>query len=343
MEASSRRTVEAAEALTPGRMLLFVRAALGGALMGLANLVPGISGGTMLLATGIYPRFVTAVAELTMLRVRAPSLLLLAVVAAAAAGVILFLAGPTRRLVIEQRWVMYSLFIGLTLGGVPIVWRLAQRASSALILGTVAGFCTMVTLGLVGAAAGGAGGSSFPGLVLAGAAGAAAMVLPGVSGGYLLLVLGQYLPVLDGVDALKRGVVLPLAAGAAPDPVLFREALGVVIPVGLGVAIGVIVVSNLVRWTLMRFPSATLGVLLGLLLGAVVQLWPFQEPAAQAVDPRASRVAHERLEPYLPDPARGAAALGLIALGFATTVAIGRLGAGQELPARAREATPESG
>jgi putative membrane protein len=59
----------AAEAPTPEVSLgLALRGALGGVLMGLANLVPGISGGTMLLAAGVYPAFVGGIAELTMLR-----------------------------------------------------------------------------------------------------------------------------------------------------------------------------------------------------------------------------------------------------------------------------------
>ncbi|MCH2359384.1 MAG: DUF368 domain-containing protein, partial [Candidatus Poseidoniales archaeon] len=53
---------------------LMVRGGIGGLLMGLANLVPGISGGTMLLASGIYPRFIRAISEVTRLKFRVPSL-----------------------------------------------------------------------------------------------------------------------------------------------------------------------------------------------------------------------------------------------------------------------------
>ena len=116
--------------------------------MGLANLVPGISGGTMLLASGVYPAFIAAIAEITTFRFRLRSVVLLAVVAAAAAAAILSLAGPTRTLVIEQRWVMYSLFIGLTLGGVPLVWRLARPISPGLVAGALAGFAVMTAMAL---------------------------------------------------------------------------------------------------------------------------------------------------------------------------------------------------
>jgi putative membrane protein len=233
-------------------LLLIGRAAIGGTLMGLANLVPGVSGGTMLLAAGVYPAFVEAIAELTTFRFRQRSLLLLAAVAGAAGLAILALAGATRSLVIDHRWVMYSLFIGLTLGGVPLVWRLARPATPALWVGTAAGFSGMLWMALAPDAGPGGGEASTGLLLLSGTAGAGAMILPGLSGGYLLLLLGQYLPILGAVDKLKQVLL------------------------SVGVVVGIVVISNLVRFALERFPKATLGVLLGLLLGAVVGLWPFQ-------------------------------------------------------------------
>ena len=70
---------------------LITRSLFGGMLMGLANLVPGISGGTMLLAAGIYPRFIEAISDVTRLRFRFRSLLVLGcVVLAAGLGILLF-------------------------------------------------------------------------------------------------------------------------------------------------------------------------------------------------------------------------------------------------------------
>ncbi|MCP4038114.1 MAG: DUF368 domain-containing protein, partial [bacterium] len=117
---------------TSSALSLVVRSAVGGVLMGLANLVPGISGGTMLLAAGVYPNFISAIAELTTLKFNKRSIILLGTIALAAALAILLLAGAMRSLVIEQRWIMYSIFIGLTLGGLPLVWRLAAPATPAV-------------------------------------------------------------------------------------------------------------------------------------------------------------------------------------------------------------------
>jgi len=242
---------------TPERAVPYGRAALGGALMGLANLVPGISGGTMLLAAGIYTEFIDAVAAVTRLKLqRAPLLLLLAVITAGAMAIALF-AGPVKDLVVEQRWLAYSVFVGLTLGGIPALWRLARPVTTGVWAGIVAGFVAMSLVGLA--------------QVIAGAAGAASMILPGISGGYLLLILGQYLPILGAIDravtALRR-----LDLDALVEPIVY-----VIVPVGVGLVLGVALMSNLLRYLLHAHRAVTLGVLLGLLAGVVVGLWPFQE------------------------------------------------------------------
>jgi putative membrane protein len=314
-----------------------IRGALGGVLMGLANLVPGISGGTMLLAAGVYPAFIGAIAELTTLRFRLHSVVLLAVVAVGAVAAILSLAGPTRTLVIEDRWVMYSLFIGLTLGGVPLVWRLARPLSAGLIAGTAVGFGLMIAMAFSPTGGSAGEGHAYGRLLLAGTAGAGAMILPGVSGGYLLLLLGQYLPILGAVDKLKL-VLLAASSGEGIDLPLLSESLHVVIPVGIGVLVGIVGVSNLLQWTLDRFPKPTLGLLLGLLLGAVAGLWPFQEGVAPKVGEvfEGQVLSQERLaeidpeewpmERFRPDTSQAGGSLLLIGLGLAATLAIDRLG-----------------
>jgi len=271
---------------------LVARGGFGGVLMGLANLVPGISGGTMLLATGVYTRFIEAVAEVTTFRFRFRSLLLLAVVAVAALSSIALLAGPVKDLVATRRWIMYAIFIGLTLGGVPLVWRLARPFTPSVGIGAAAGFGLMAWMAF--GEAGGAGGEGWLVLFLAGVAGASAMILPGVSGAYLLLVLGQYEAILGAVDQCKEGL--------GGDRASLMEGLTFLLPVALGVLVGIAGVSNLVRWTLKRFEKATLGVLLGLLFGAVLGIWPFQEAAVLVpVDGRGDN----RVGPALGAAARG--------------------------------------
>ncbi len=320
---------------TPTSSKLVLRGAVGGLLMGLANLVPGISGGTMLLAAGIYPRFVQSVADVATLRWNRPSLLVLSSVVLAAVLSVLLFAGTIKDLVVHHRWIMYSLFIGLTLGGVPVVWRLLRPANSAVAMGAVGGFALMVVLALGQGGTGTAAtdDSNFLMMTVAGLAGASAMILPGISGGYLLLLLGQYLPILSGIDEFKTALKTRDFA-AVVDPTL-----NMVLPVGLGVVIGVVVVSSLVRWLLRRYAKLTLGALLGLLLGAVFGLWPFQqmvEPVLGETVIKGRVVTAENLaefdaedypmQGFRPQATQVAGAIGFIVLGFALTTLVARLG-----------------
>ena len=313
--------------------LLVIRSAIGGTLMGLANLVPGISGGTMLLAAGVYPGFIAAIAEISTLRFRLRSVVTLGAVVAAAALAILLLAGTVKSLVEEHRWVMYSLFIGLTLGGLPIVWRLARPATAGVAAGSAAAFALMVVMA-VGRTGGSAGEASYLFTFLSGLAASSAMILPGVSGGYLLLLLGQYESILGTIDQLKSG----LLGEGGPDIALVLDAMHVVIPLGIGVVVGVVGVSNLLQWLLARYAKPTLGALLGLLLGAVVGLWPFQEgrppEPGDVIKGHAVTVANASdfdtddwpVERFAPTTGQTGASAGLVLAGLAVTVLIGRLG-----------------
>lgn len=329
--------------------LLTARSAVGGVFMGLANLVPGISGGTMLLAAGVYPQFITAIAELTTGRCRRRSMLVLGVVVLAALAAIVAFAPLITWLVVGYRWAMFSLFIGLTLGGVPVVWRLIGRPTVGVWIAAAVGFVGMAMLGLAQAsgAVGGGGRESFVLLLLAGIAGASAMILPGISGAYLLLLMGVYLTITSAIKDCLHAV----KAGDFAE--LLSLGLAVVLPVAIGVVVGVVAVSNLLKWLLTRYEKPTLGVLLGLLVGAVVGLWPFQEgieplpgemlkgqvveltvleqageeqvlifsETREPVEPKDFRTAF-----FTPTVGQAAAALALAALGFGVTWSVSWLG-----------------
>jgi putative membrane protein len=315
---------------------LVVRGGIGGVLMGLANLVPGISGGTMLLASGVYQPFINAIAEVSTLRLRPRSLVLLGSVVVAAGLSIVLLAGPVKDLVVHQRWIMYSLFIGLTLGGVPLIWSMigeAHRDRQAKVPASVTG--AMLGIGAMAAMVffktSGGGSTNFGLLLLAGLAGASAMILPGLSGGYLLLVLGQYVPILASIDRMKDAI------GARDFGAALAEWV-VVVPVGLGVVLGIAGVSNLLRFMLKRFEGFTLGVLMGLLLGSVLGLWPFQEGVQPVIgsvikgevvtEETIQTIAAEDwpLQIFAPTVMQVVWSVVLIGLGLATTLGIAVLG-----------------
>lgn len=314
-----------------------MRSLAGGVMMGMANLVPGISGGTMLVAAGIYTRFIDAISELTRLRLRPEPLVVVGSIVAAALTAIALFAGVIAWTLVEFRWAMYSLFIGLTLGGAPILVRMIRgssgRSATAAVIGTIAGLLVMIGV-LVAESmlpGGGGAGTGPVMLVLGGVAGASAMILPGISGAYLLLVLGQYDTIINAVkDAGRAAVKL--------DVPVVMDQLPVLVPVGIGVVAGVVGVSNLLKFVLKRYEKATLGVLLGLLLGSPLGLYPFREgvpPAAgdvmkgQTLTEQTAAEVKPKDWPqraFTPGAGHIAGSLALIAVGIGATLGVARLG-----------------
>ncbi len=313
-----------------------IRCGLGGVLMGLANLVPGISGGTMLVACGIYTLFIDAVSDATRFRFSRKTVLVLGMVVAGTIAAIGGLAGTIHWALVNHRWEMFSIFIGLTLGGVPILWAMAKPIKKDTHMGIVVGVLMMgglVALQEMGGQSVGMSGTV--GFIVGGAAAASAMILPGVSGAFLLLLLGLYEPIIgaikDTISALKGGDVSAVI-----------DQMSIIIPVGIGVLLGVAVVSNVLKWVLHRYERVTLGVLLGLIIAAPAGLYPFRDGVLPEIGDtiKGELVTEENLvEMQSPDNAKDWAqkafqpsgmqvvgSLGLIVVGFGGTVGIARLG-----------------
>ena len=161
------------------------------------------------------------------------------------------------------------------------------------------------------------------------------MILPGVSGAFLLLLLGLYEPIIgaikDTVYALKDGDVSGV-----------MDQMGVIIPVGIGVLLGVAIVSNVLKWVLHRYERVTLGVLLGLIVAAPAGLYPFRDGVLPVVgdEIKGELVTAENLaemqaadnakdwkqEAFKPSGSQIVGSQLLIVLGFGMTVGIARLG-----------------
>ena len=273
--------------------------------MGLANLVPGVSGGTMLLAAGIYPQCIEAISKLTTLRPDRGAIALIAAVAVAGGAVVLLVAGTMRDLVVMHRWMTYSVFLGATLGGIPILWRLIGSPSAKTWLGATAGLAGMAATLFAPSAPASTGASSPVVLFLAGLAAFAAMLLPGLSGSYLLVLSGQYVPILEAVDGLK----VALSAGADLQWQALAAPAEVLVPFAAGTLAALVGLSSLLHMLLERQRALMLGLLLGLLVGAVLGLWPFQTDTSGL---------------GLPTLAQALGATALAMLGGALTYAISR-------------------
>ena len=250
-------------------LLHFIR----GFAMGSADIVPGVSGGTIALVLGIYERFIASV--------RAGSKALTLLVRADVAGfrrwmaavewafiipllagigvAFLTLARVIRDLLHEEPELMSAVFLGLVAGSVVIAWRLIRRPvalHAALV--AIVGVITFVALGLVhGTDEESVGQIAEPALWAffgAGAIAICAMILPGVSGSFLLVVMGMYGPALNALTEMEIINLLAFLAGAVVGLALFSQVL---------------------HLALQRYHDLVMAVLIGLMAGSVRVLWPW--------------------------------------------------------------------
>ena len=121
---------------------------------------------------------------------------------------------------------------------------------------------------------------TIPVLLAVGAAGAASMILPGISGSYVLLILGMYDTVIGALSFSE----------VRESP---RDSLLIVGPVVIGAGLGIALLSNVLKALLQRFSGPSHGVLLGLLLGSILGLYPFQESVHPELAHKPTRKAIE--------------------------------------------------
>ena len=258
----------AVQRTTRGQIALFGR----GVAMGLAEAVPGVSGGTIAFITGIYDELVRSLAAFSGLRfapgsawsdgwtgfARRYNLAFFAVLGAGMAVGFVVLA-QLMLVLLEGRPVFVAgFFFGLI-------------AASVLVVGAQSNWRWLLTLGVVGVGLGLlATAFGEPGAVrteapmamffIGGALAATAWVLPGVSGAFVLLLMGLYKPTLEALAGLDVGVIAAFAAG---------------------LVIGLLAFSKLLSWLLERARAAVLALLTGFMAGSLVELWPFRQGSVE--------------------------------------------------------------
>ena len=250
---------------------------LQGVLMGAADVVPGVSGGTMALIVGIYESLVRSVRE----GIAAPVYLLAgkaararrafadvdwALVVPLGVGILAALkvaSGVIPPLLEAYPEMSRGLFFGLILASIAIPWQALDRKGGreALVVVAAAVAAFLIT-GLPGLAP-----AEDPGavrIVLTASVAICAMILPGVSGSFLLLALGLYEATLAAVDGLDLGYIALFALGALA---------------GLGLF------SRLLTWLLAERSDLTMAALIGLMAGSLRALWPWQTEARELLAP----------------------------------------------------------
>ncbi len=247
---------------------------LRGVAMGTADLIPGVSGGTMALILGIYqeliaslglltsPAFLSALARMHLRRAfrLANGGFLVAVIAGIGVAV-LTLSRVMHALLAGYPGHVYAFFFGLILASAGVVGRKVGRWAPRTLAGAAAGAVgAFWMVGLTPAHTPDA--PAF--LLLSGALAICALMLPGISGAFVLVLLGKYELALAAVSHLELAVLAPLGAGAV---------------------VGLLTFARVLAWLLRRAHDATLAVLAGFMLGSLRKVWPFEAPGGGSAWP----------------------------------------------------------
>jgi putative membrane protein len=241
-----------------------------GGVMGMAEVVPGFSGGTVALVAGIYERLIANIrqgARTLSLLVRARprdawhSLRLIdwvfvAVLGIGMLGVLFTVVGPLSVLLETRPVEMSAVFLGLVLGAAVVAGRRLREGRPWHVL-VVLGAAAVSFIGL-GFAPGTIEEPNLLFIMAGGAIAISAWILPGVSGSFMLLIMGLY----------------PTIIAAAAD----RD-LGILIVFGIGTLLGLAAFSTFLNWLLARAHDVVLAALIGLMVGSVRVLWPWPSEA----------------------------------------------------------------
>lgn len=285
---------------------------LRGLLMGAADVVPGISGGTIAFITGIYEELLNAIKSFDVTLVQrllrgkfreAFDGVAWQFLAALLLGILtaIFTLAAGISWLLENRPVQINaFFFGLIVGSVVVVSRAIPKWTASNVIGAiVAAAAAYVVFGLVPVETP----STLWFLFLCGAVAICAMILPGISGSFILLILGQYEYILN---AVKDRAILPLAVVAA------------------GCVVGILSFVRVLSWTLKRYHNETIAALTGLVLGSLRRIWPWKETIQTRIDRHGDIVPIEQIN-VLPGGLTGEfwMALLLAVIGIVLALALG--------------------
>lgn len=246
----------------------FVRALLRGVAVGVANIIPGVSGGTLLVSMGVYPDVIEAVTGF--FRHWKKSVLYLLPYAVGMALGIVGLSFAVEALFARYPFQTALLFAGLIFGGIPVILKkTAGRFCAAEGFAVACSFGLMIWMQFLGEGSGRVLNTDFTGaavLFFLGIVGAATMVIPGVSGSMVLMSLGYYMPLLRQINAFFSALV-------RLDVKNVLSGLYVLVPFGLGVATGVFLTAGLIGYFLKYHERMTYFVILGLILSSPVAVF----------------------------------------------------------------------
>lgn len=233
--------------------------------MGAADVVPGVSGGTIALISGIYPKLLDAISNIK------PSLLselskkgfafvaekihlkFLTTLFAGIFASVLTLAKGISYLLEFHPVLIWSFFLGLILGSILLMVKQIKGNRSLAIIAGLLGILLAAGVGFLPV---GEDTSTLPYLFLSGALAICAMILPGISGSFILVILGSYEPILQAVH---------------------QRDLKTIAVVGVGAIIGLLSFARILKWFFQRYPNTTLALMTGFIAGSIPAVWPWKD------------------------------------------------------------------
>jgi len=243
----------------------YITLVLKGIAMGAANVIPGVSGGTLALITGIFERLINAIKSFNLTAAKLLfsfklkdfakyiDLYFLLSVFGGIAIAIISLAKLFDFLFTNYPVYIWSFFFGLVLASVYFVGKTVDKWNPAVITTFIIGVIFAIIISVLNPAS--ENGSTIY-LVLCGVVAICSMILPGLSGSFVLILMGNYQLVM--IDAVND------------------RNLGILIPVGIGAVGGLIVFSHILSWVFKKYKNQTISLLTGFILGSLSVLWPWQ-------------------------------------------------------------------
>lgn len=238
--------------------------------IGIANIIPGVSGGTMMVSMGIYDKLIHCVTHLFSEFKKSLAFLLpialgmgIAIVGSSFGLEYLFATFPIQT---------NLLFIGLILGGLPAIWKNVKgnKVKPGHIVAGLLFFALVVGMAIMGESEGNAADLSF-GLVNVlklfgvGVVAAATMVIPGVSGSMMLLLMGYYNPIINSINDFFRSL-------AARDMDGILRGFGILVPFGIGVIVGIFLIAKLIEIIFEKCPLYAYWAIIGLIVASPIAI-----------------------------------------------------------------------
>lgn len=246
----------------------FIKDILKGMVIGIANVIPGVSGGTMMVVMGIYDKLIHVISHFFS-EFKKNIIFLIPILI----GMLIAIFGGS--VVIEYCFDRFPFpttlaFVGLILGGLPMMVKRVKgnRMKPGYIIVFILFFCLVIGMALLKDAVGTDASLelSFGGIVLlflVGVIAAGTMVIPGVSGSMVLLILGYYNPIISTISAF-------LSALKARDTAMLGRTFLILLVFGIGVIAGIVGFAKLIEWIFKKFPMYAYWAIIGLIVASPI-------------------------------------------------------------------------